>query len=195
MDAGLNVFLRDNTHNDATWRLLLKADQFSISYSRTPIHIAIPYSEPEIFDLGQTRPSLTISGVVDTIGGDSTNTTSNFWGMASETITGPNGSGGTNDKVYYIPYKNYLEEKLITTVTDAAKDLQIEIGNALYSKALSSSNLSTGGGIYSVGVQQFQFNLAPGMEDRYQFSIQFVAKFRIGSTFRTGATTDKIAFP
>ena len=171
MDAGLNVFFRDNTHNDATWRLLLKADQFSISYSRTPIHIAIPYSEPEIFDLGQTRPSITISGVVDTIGGDTTNSTTN------------------------IPYKNYLEEKLITTVTDAAKELQIEIGDALYSKALSSSNLSTGGGIYSVGVQQFQFSVAPGMEDRYQFSIQLVSKFRIGSTFRTGATTDKIAFP
>jgi len=195
MDANLNVFLRDNTHNDANWRLLLKVDQFSISYSRTPIHIAIPYSEPEIFDLGATRPSITISGVVDTIGGNVSNTTSNFWGMASETITGPNGSGGTNSKVYYIPYKNYLEEKLITLTTDAAVDLQIEVGDALYSKALSSSNQSTGGGIYSVAVQQFQFSLAPGMEDRYQFSVQFVAKFRTGSTYRAAATTDKIAFP
>mgnify|MGYP003111996730 FL=1 len=195
MEANLSVFLRDNTHNDATWRLLLKADQFSISYSRTPIHIAIPYSEPEIFDLGATRPSITISGVIDTIGGDTSNTTSNFWGMASETIVGPNGSGGTNSKVYYIPYKNYLEEKLVTLTTDTSKDLQIEVGNALYAKALSSSNLSTGGGIYSVGVQQFQFALAPGMEDRYQFSIQFVAKFRTGSTYRAAATTDKIAFP
>lgn len=195
MDAGLNVFLRDNTHNDASWRLLLKADQFTQSFARTPIHIAIPYSEPEIFDLGATRPSITVSGVMDTIGGDATNTTSNFWGMSSETITGPNGSGGTNDKVYYIPYKNYLEEKLTILTTDTGSDLQLEVGNALYAKALSSSNQSTGGGIYSVGVQQFQFTLAPGMEDRYQFTIQFVAKFRTGSTYRAGATTDKIAFP
>ena len=179
MDAGLNVFLRDNTHNDATWRLLLKADQFSISYSRTPIHIAIPYSEPEIFDLGQTRPSLTISGVVDTIGGDSTNTTSNFWGMASETITGPNGSGGTNDKVYYIPYKNYLESKLLTWATGA--NLELEIGDATtpdYSG--SGTTASTGGGIYKVAVSQFQFTQTPGTEDRWAFSIQFVSEWRAG---------------
>ena len=150
MDAGLNVFLRDNTHNDASWRLLLKADQFTQSFARTPIHIAIPYSEPEIFDLGATRPSITVSGVMDTI-------------------------------------------TILTT--DTGSDLQLEVGNALYAKALSSSNQSTGGGIYSVGVQQFQFTLAPGMEDRYQFTIQFVAKFRTGSTYRAGATTDKIAFP
>ena len=78
MEAALDVFLRDNTHNDATWRLLLKVDQLSISYSKTPIHIAIPYSEPEIFDLGATRPSITISGVIDTVGGDTTTSTSNL---------------------------------------------------------------------------------------------------------------------
>ena len=191
MDGGLSVFLRDNTHNDATWRLLLKVDQLAISYARTPIHIAIPYSEPEIFDLGATRPSITISGVIDTIGGDTTNSTSNFWGMASETIVGPNGSGGTTSKVYYIPYKNYLEEKLITLTTDSANDLQLEVGDSTKAKATGTgTGLSTGGGIYSVGVQQFQFALAPGMEDRYTYSMQFVAKFRRGYL-----SADKIAFP
>ena len=194
MEGQVSVFLRDNTHNDATWRLLLKVDQLSVSYSKTPIHIAIPYSEPEIFDLGATRPTVTISGIVDNIGGDSSTSTTNFWGMAAETITGPNGSGGTNDKVYYIPYKNYLEEKLVIITTDSAKDLQLEVGDATYAKALSNTNQSTGGGIYSVGVQQFQFALSPGMEDRWQLSIQFVAKFRVGSTYRAGATSDKIAF-
>ena len=170
MDANLNVFLRDNTHNDASWRLLLKADQFTQAFSRTPIHIAIPYSEPEIFDLGATRPTITVSGIIDTIGGDTSNTTSNFWGMANETVVGPDGSGGTNSKVYYIPYKNYLEEKLTTLTTDAGTDLQIEIGDATKAKATGTgTGLSTGGGIYSVGVQQFQFALAPAMEDRWNF--------------------------
>lgn len=191
MDANLNVFLRDNTHNDASWRLLLKADQFTQAFSRTPIHIAIPYSEPEIFDLGATRPTITVSGIIDTIGGDTSNTTSNFWGMANETVVGPDGSGGTNSKVYYIPYKNYLEEKLTTLTTDAGTDLQIEIGDATKAKATGTgTGLSTGGGIYSVGVQQFQFALAPAMEDRWNFTIQFVAKFRRGSL-----TADVVAFP
>ena len=191
MEATLDVFLRDNTHNDATWRLLLKVDQLSISYSKTPIHIAIPYSEPEIFDLGATRPSITISGVIDTVGGDTTTSTSNFWGMTAHTITGPNGSGGTNDKVYYEPYKNYLEEKLITLTTDSANDLQIEAGDSTKAKATGTgTGLSTGGGIYSVGVQQFQFAVSPGTEDRWQFSVQFVSKFRRGYL-----AADVITFP
>ena len=80
--ADLAVLLRDNTNAGATTRLALKVDQVSLSYSRKPIHIAIPFSEPQIFDLGTTRPSITLSGVIDNIGMDTTNTTANaFFNM------------------------------------------------------------------------------------------------------------------
>ena len=190
MEGPLSVLLRDNTHNSATVRLALKADQLSFSYSRTPLHIAIPFSEPQIFDIGTNRPTINMSGVIDTEGGDVSNTTGHtsgtsdyaFKGMASDDLVGPDGSGGTNTKTYYIPYKNYLEGKLLTWTTTATTDLQIEIGDATTPVATSGA-FATGGGIYPVAVQQFQFTLAPGMEDRYTYSIQFIAKFRDGISF------------
>tara|TARA_R100001129_G_C5229467_1_gene222118 strand:- start:236 stop:775 length:540 start_codon:yes stop_codon:yes gene_type:complete len=175
----LSVFLRDNTHTSASVRLALKADQLALSFSRTPIHIALPRSNPEIFDLGTTRPAITISGLVDNIGLDTTNTSAAtaFKGMqiVSHTI-------GGNTEIYYVPYKNYLENKLITWVTSDSTDLQLEIGDATTPEN-TSSLLSTGGGVYRVAVQQFQFSQTPGLEDRWAFSISFVAKFREGVSF------------
>ena len=118
MEAPLSVLLRNNTHASASVRLALKVDQLTLAYARTPIHIAIPFSEPEIFDLGSTRPTITMSGLVDAVGGDQSNTSSGtddvsgntyaFKGMESLTI---------GSQTYYIPYKNYLEEKLLTWTT------------------------------------------------------------------------------
>ena len=174
--ADLAVLLRDNTNAGATTRLALKVDQVSLSYSRTPIHIAIPFSEPQIFDLGTTRPSITLSGVIDNIGMDTTNTTANaFFNMEKFTTQG---------QTYYIPYKNYLESKLITWTTDESTQLQLEIGDATtpdYSG--SGTTASTGGGIYEVAIQQFQFSQTPGTEDRWQYSVHMVAKFRDGISF------------
>ena len=62
--------------------------------------------------------------------------------------------------------------------------MQLEIGDATtpdYSG--SGTTASTGGGIYEVAVQQAQFTVAPGTEDRWIYSIQFVAKLRTGITF------------
>ena len=109
MEGPLSVLIRDNTHNSALVRLSLKADQLTFSYSRTPLHIAIPFSEPQIFDLGSNRPTITMSGIIDTEGGDPSNTTGHttgtsdyaFKGMSSDSLTGPDGSGGTNSKTYY----------------------------------------------------------------------------------------------
>ena len=178
MEAPLSVLLRNNTHASASVRLALKVAQLTLAYARTPIHIAIPFSEPEIFDLGSTRPTITMSGLVDAVGGDQSNTSSGtddvsgntyaFKGMESLTI---------GSQTYYIPYKNYLEEKLLTWTTKEGQDLQLEIGDATTPQATSGA-FSTGGGIYPVAIQQFQFALAPGMEDRYTYSIQCVAKFR-----------------
>ena len=101
----LAVLLRDDTNADAAVRLALKAEQVSISVSRTPIQIAVPSASPIIFDLGSSRPSITISGIVENVGGDTTNTTENaFFNMESRTIQG---------QTYYIPYKNYLEQQLL----------------------------------------------------------------------------------
>jgi|21_taG_2_1085346.scaffolds.fasta_scaffold42106_2 hypothetical protein len=178
MAAELAVLLRDKDNSGATTRLALKVDQLSLAYSRTPIHIAIPFSEPQIFDLGTTRPTMTLSGVIDNIGMDTTNTTANaFFNMEKFTTQG---------QTYYIPYKNYLEFKLITWTTDESTQLQIEIGDATtpdYSG--SGTTASTGGGVYEVAVQQFQFTQTPGTEDRWQYSIQFVTKFRDGIAFPT----------
>ena len=174
----LSVFLRSDTHTGAVIRLALKVDQLALSFSRTPIHIALPRSNPEIFDLGTTRPAITISGLVDNIGQDTTNTDAvAFKGMqkVSHTVAGAT-------RTYYVPYKNYLENKLITWVTDDNIDLQLEIGDATTPEN-TSSDFATGGGIYRVAVQQFQFSQTPGLEDRWAFSISFVSKFREGISF------------
>ena len=174
MNGPLSVLLRDGSHTGANVRLALKCEQVSISLSKTPIVIPVARSTPTILDLGITRPSITLSGIVDTVGTKPENTTVNeFIEMDSLFINGQH---------YYIPYKNYLENKLITWVTSSSVDLQVEIGDATTADA-SGSTPSTGGGIYKVAVQQVQFSVAPAMEDRWIYSIQFVAKLREGISF------------
>ena len=63
MDTPLAVLLRNGTHANASIRLALKAEQFAISNSKTPIQIPIPTSAPLLVDLASNRPSLTISGL------------------------------------------------------------------------------------------------------------------------------------
>ena len=181
--APLSILLRDGTHAGASVRLALKVDQFSLQISKTPLQIAVPQSTPLILDMGMTRPSLNISGLVDNLGGDTSNNTSNFWDMESMVISGPNAAGnGTENQTYYIPYKNYLENKLVTWVTSESVKLQVEVGDATTADGTASA-ASTGGGIYEVAVQQAQFNVVPAMEDRWMFTISFVAKLRNGISF------------
>ena len=169
--AELAVLLRDGTNSGATDRLALKAEQLSLSFGRQPIQIPLPAASPVIIDLGQSRPTITISGIMDNIGQDLSNTTQNaFFNMEKFTEQG---------QTYYVPYKNYLEKKLLTRATGA--NLELEIGDATtpdYSG--SGTTASTGGGIYKVAVSQFQFTQSPGMEDRWAFSIQFVSEWRAG---------------
>ena len=176
MEAPLSVLLRDGTHAGAAIRLALKAEQVSISITKTPIVIPVARSTPTILDLGISRPAITVSGIVETVGGDATNVADNqFNGMESMSI-------GASAQTYYIPYKNYLENKLITWVSSASIDLQLEIGDAT-KPDWTSNTASTGGGIYKVAVQQMQFSVSPAMEDRWVYSIQFVAKLREGISF------------
>ena len=187
-DPTLAVLLRNGSHSAANIRYALKANDVAIAYARTPIQIPIAQQSPEIIDLGFYRPSITVTGIVDTTGGDSTNTTSGFAGMESFVYTRASVSaaaiwndGGSNSaQTYYIPYKNALEEAISNWIfQEGDTALQIEIGDATTPDyAGSGTTASTGGGIYKVAIQQFQFALAPGMEDRYTYSIQCVAKFR-----------------
>ena len=176
--AELAVLLRDGTNANATTRLALKVEQLTIGISKTPIQVPVPRGTPILMDLGSSRPSITISGIVDNIGGDTSNTTSNFWDMESKTIQG---------QTYYVPYKNYLENKLVTWVTGTSTDLQLEVGDASVtestSPAVSGSNAATGGGIYKVAVQQMQFAVMPAQEDRWTFNVQFVGSLREGISF------------
>ena len=46
----------------------LKCDNVAISYAKTPIQVPIPLQSPQLIDIGVYRPSVSISGVVDTLG-------------------------------------------------------------------------------------------------------------------------------
>ena len=168
MSEQLAVLLRDGSHSGATNRFALKVEQFSISISRTPIQIPVPSLSPEIIDIRMSRPTITLSGIVDNTPQDPTgNDDTNYWDMEYLTISG---------QKYYIPYKNFLEEKLLQIDTNTS-DLQIEIGNGA-TPISTSGAIATGGGIYHVAISQFQFTVAPAMEDRWSFSLQLVSKWR-----------------
>ena len=176
MDSPLAVLLRNGTHGAATVRLALKAEQFSISIAKTPIQIPIPRQNPELLDLGIFRPSLTLSGIIDT---EAT--------YVANTSNSPDGTRGmepltVSSQTYYIPYKNYLEEIAIKWVTDASTVLQIEWGDTSYPTSTNSDN-ATGGSLYYVAIQQAQFSVLPAQEDRWQYTMQFVAKGRNDITF------------
>ena len=75
----LAVLLRTCKHSeiDATSRknnipdkfgYALKCDNISISYSKTPIQVPIPQQSPQLIDIGVYRPSVSTSGVIDTVG-------------------------------------------------------------------------------------------------------------------------------
>ena len=206
MDSSLSVLLRSGDHGAtaaSVVRLALKCDQVTVAIARSPIQIGFPNGEPITFDLGINRPSVTISGIIDSVGGDTTNTTHAaesapggqwYGGMEKITLTGPNTafSAWNEARDYFIPYKNYLEEKLVTWSTMSGVDLQLEIGNAqypTYRKAGDGDRLvsgdTTGGAIYKVVVGTMQFMQAPGTEDRWTFSIQFPAKTRTDTVFQS----------
>ena len=202
-DPTLAVLLRNGHHDTATIRYALKCNDVAIAYARTPIQIPIAQQSPEIIDLGFYRPSITCTGIVDTVGGDTTNTTAGVAGMSSFSYTRTSVSassiwndGGSNSaQTYYIPYKNALEEAVSNWIfQEGDLSLQIEIGDAKfpissYGGYLDSgdgvqrfdtvSQHATGGGIFKVAIQQGRFSLNAAKEDRYDFSLQFVATGRL----------------
>ncbi|MAF43330.1 MAG: hypothetical protein CMI54_04045 [Parcubacteria group bacterium] len=203
-DPTLAVLLRNGNHDAATIRYALKCNDVAIAYARTPIQIPIAQQSPELIDLGFYRPSITCTGVVDTVGGDATNTTSGVAGMSSFVYTRAtvsssqwNDGGHASAKTYYIPYKNALEEAVSNWIfQEGDLALQIEIGDAKFPIASyggyldaadgvtrfgvgHANNHVTGGSIYKVAIQQGRFSLNAAREDRYDFSLQFVATGRL----------------
>lgn len=204
----LAVLLRNGPHSSASVRYALKCNDVAMSYAKTPIQIPIAQQSPELIDLGYFRPSVTVTGIIDTVGGNANNTTAGFAGMDSFSYSRQLASdanyysdGGTSDtaaQTYYVPYKNALEEAVATWMYLDTTPLQIEIGDAKYPidsyggyisggaatnrfHAVSGNrdNHATGGAIYEVAIQQCRFSLKAATEDRYEFTMQFVAKARL----------------
>lgn len=200
--AELAVLLRDGPHDgESTIRYALKASDVAMSIAKTPIQIPIPQQNPELVDIGYYRPSITITGLIDTIGGNPSNEINGVSGMASFSFTRVSvhsKDGGSNTaQTYYIPYKNALEESCVKWIFSSTTQLEVEIGDAKfpiddYSGFLAHASSSgsnrfttndtsqaTGGAIYRVAIQQARFQLNAGREDRYDFSLQLVSQSRI----------------
>jgi len=206
----LAVLLRDGPHGTSgTTRYALKCNDVAVSVAKTPIQIPIPQQSPELIDIGYFRPSVTLTGIVDTIGGNPSNVgagdDAGYAGMSSIQFSRATVSDGWDDggsgtvQTYYIPYKNALEEACAKWIFSSSTELEIEIGDALYPIASYQGYLeggksnntrfvvpnpavyyhSTGGAIYRVAVQQARFQVVAAKEDRYDFSIQFVAESRL----------------
>jgi len=170
----LSVLIRNGTHTDANLRFALKADNFNISYNKTPIQVPVPAETPLLIDLGVFRPTIGVAGVVDTVQPT----------PASVTIAG---------QTYYIPFKNWLENAVYEWIASEATtgQLEVEVGDTTYPDAgdrayddnegslkIAEAEHWTGGGVYRVALQNARFQLSPAREDRYDFSLQFVAGAR-----------------
>jgi|TARA_R100000781_G_C4077724_1_gene126654 hypothetical protein len=170
-EGTLSILLRDGTHASAAKRLALKCENITVNIGRTPIQVPIPTNSPYLIDLGIVRPTISVSGLVDNIGGDTSNTTSVVGGMSSFSY-----NDGSSSQTYYIPYKNFLEEFCCEEMYSDDNLIQIQIGDTTRPLYTSSTNFSTGGATYHVAIQSANFTQTPGLEDRWQFAIQFVSK-------------------
>lgn len=203
--AELAILLRNGQHGTSgTIRYALKASDIAMSLAKTPIQIPIPQQSPELVDIGYFRPSITVTGIVDTTGGDTSNVTAGFAGMASFMFTrvsygGSSGSlyddgGAASAQRYYIPYKNALEETCQKWIFASNTLLELEVGDAQFPIsnyggylghsgttrfAVNNTAHATGGAIYRVALQQARFQVNAAKEDRYEFSLQFVSEGRL----------------
>ena len=168
----LSVLFRNGVHASAGLRFALKADSFAVSYSKTPIQVPIPETSPELIDLGIFRPSISLNGVVDAVQPT----------PASISING---------QTYYIPFKNWLENVVYDWIASdtTTGQLELEVGDTTFPTDSDSNAYNsdgdlllpgswTGGAVYRVAIQMARFQLNPSREDRYDFSMQFVAEAR-----------------
>jgi len=171
----------DSTDTNTTTRIryALQCDNFSIQIAKTPIQVPAAMQPPIIIDIGFHRPSISINGIIPTVGDDSTVTTTGFEGMSSFSYTRDDADGDSRACRYYYPYKNVLEAAATTWVYTADTELEIEIGDI----ATPTGASHTGGGLYVVAIQQARFQIDATKEDRWTFAMQFVCKSRDDITF------------
>ena len=115
------------------------------------------------------RPNITVSGTVDRDQADT-----------PEFVTGPSKgfNNGVSDAItnldpyhnkYYVPTQKQLESFVTGSIyDDGVTPLQLIV----------QTEAGTTYATYEVAVAQGRFDLAPGTEDRFQFSLSFVAKDR-----------------
>jgi len=184
------VLLRNGTHTQwraaggwgsgtpARYGIALKCDNVAVSYAKTPIQIPIPQNSPEIIDLGIFRPSITLSGLIESV---STNTTVSPYmesiTVASKSSDDANAGTAATSTSYYLPYKNILENIMMSWITTSNVEIELQLGNADHPYQISST-AHTGGAIYKIALQQCRFQQNAAQEDRWQFSLQAVAKAR-----------------
>jgi len=196
MAGDIAVLLRNSYHSDDDGiRYALKCNDFVSQVAKTPIQIPIAQTPPVLIDIGFFRPSITITGLVDDIGGNPSEDAAGYQGMSSVSHTGyddwqTDGRGFTNPdsatyqtttETYYIPYKNALETACYKWISNDNTPLELEIADATTPIGYTYSGStfpSTGGGIWEVAIQQARFQKQAGREDRWEFTMQFVAKSR-----------------
>jgi len=165
-------------YENKAYGFALKCDNVSISYAKTPIQVPIPQQAPQIIDLGIYRPSISLTGIVDTIGGGASTGQVGLEGMQTISFVRTDGYGGhASARTYHVPYKNILEDFVRTSIHSQARPLELEWGDA--TKAVGS--LHTGGAVYVVALQQYRVQVDATKEDRYTFSMQFVVGERMDS--------------
>ena len=172
----------DGTPSDATTRVryALLCDNFSVQIAKTPIQVPAAQQSPILIDIGFHRPSISINGLVPTLGDNILSTPTaptGYEGMASFDFTRDIlGTSTPATCKYFFPYKNALEHAAITWIYTDATELEIEIGDS--STPTGASH--TGGGVYKVAIQQCRFQIDASKEDRWTFAMQFVCKSREG---------------
>jgi len=133
----LAVLFRNCKHdnNDTSWdndkiRYALQCDNFAVQIARTPIQMPIPGNSPELMDFGRFRPSLSISGIVNTKGGAEAPGQKGFEFMESFSYTRKHNNQTAYTNTYYFPTKNRLEEDSYRWKTSAGNELELEIADA-----------------------------------------------------------------
>jgi len=118
--------------NHKRLRYALKCDTFTIQYAKSPMQLPMLGQSPEIIDLNIFRPSITITGIVDTVG-QTTSKTTLFQNMETINVARKYWNGVKYEDVtqtYYVPFKNALEGAVSTWISTETTQLELEIGNA-----------------------------------------------------------------
>ena len=149
-------------HNGGSGGYVLRAEQLTISLSKTPIQIAIPSGSPTLMDLNMVRPTISIGGVVENTVTTGSSITLGASVQAETTTTASTlGFNGT----YTVPDKNNLEDFFTDEAFSTSNQLAIIIMNP------DGTNFN----FYNVACQTATFILAPGTEDRYSYNVTMVA--------------------